>query len=170
MLILVSGMTKADWPDVARIYQEGIDTGNATFALHPPASWAEWRKGKIEGCSLVAREGNQVVGWAALTPYSGRAVYAGVAEVSVYVGAAARGQGVGSALLEALIAASESVGIWTLQAGVFPENEASLRLHYQHGFRLVGVREKLGQMERGTLAGLWRDVLLLERRSRVIGA
>lgn len=170
MLILVSGMTEADWPDVARIYQEGIDTGHATFATQPPASWEKWHQDKIEGCCLVARERGRVVGWAALSPVSGRTVYAGVAEVSIYVDAAARGQGVGSALLEALIAASESVGIWTLQAGVFPENEASLRLHYQHGFRLVGVREKLGQMERGTLAGLWRDVLLLERRSRVIGA
>lgn len=162
-------MTAVDWPAVAAIYQEGIATSQATFAPAPPPGWDEWRKGKINACSLVARDGDAVAGWAALSPTSARAVYAGVAEVSIYVAAAWRGQGVGSCLLTALIAASEAHGIWTLQAGIFPENTASLALHLKYGFRVVGRRERLGKMTVGPLAGQWRDVLLLERRSRVVG-
>jgi L-amino acid N-acyltransferase YncA len=169
MSVIIAAMSAADWVDVSRIYQEGIDTRNATFATAPPASWEAWCKGKINSCSLVARDGNAVVGWAALSPTSSRAVYAGVAEVSVYASSAARGKGVGSLLLERLIQTSEANGIWTLQAGIFPENEASLRLHFKHGFREVGRREKLGRMESGEWAGQWRDVLLLERRSKVVG-
>jgi L-amino acid N-acyltransferase YncA len=169
MAIIITAMTASDWPEVSRIYQEGINTGNATFATAPPASWDAWCKGKINSCSLVARDGNAVVGWAALSPTSGRAVYAGVAEVSVYVGTQAHGKGVGSLLLEKLIQTSEANGIWTLQAGIFPENQASLRLHFKHGFREVGRREKLGRMEFGEQAGKWRDVMLLERRSKVVG-
>lgn len=169
MTITISAMTESDWPAVAAIYQEGIDTGNATFTPAPPASWEEWQRGKLTACSLVARAGEAVVGWAALSPTSTRAVYAGVAEVSVYVAAAARGRGVGAALLQALIAASEAQGIWTLQAGIFPENAASLRLHAAHGFRVVGRRERIGQMTVGAQRGLWRDILLLERRSTVVG-
>jgi phosphinothricin acetyltransferase len=161
-------MTAADWPEVSRIYQEGIDTGNATFAAAPPASWDAWCEGRIISCSLVARDDNVVVGWAALGSTSSRAVYAGVAEVSVYVSSAARRKGVGAILLQELIRSSEANGIWTLQAGIFPENQASLRLHFKHGFRVVGVREKLGRMEFGEWTGKWRDVMLLERRSNVV--
>jgi phosphinothricin acetyltransferase len=169
---IISQMTEADWPEVAAIYREGIDTGNATLAANPPASWADWQRGKINACSLAARNRgapSSVLGWAALSPYSSRPCYAGVAEVSLYVAAAARGQGIGSALMQALIEVSEQNGIWTLQAGIFPENPASLSLHQKHGFRVVGLRIKIGRMESGPRAGEWRDVILLERRSAVAG-
>ena len=171
MPISVSPMTAAHWADVSRIYQDGINTGQATFAIAPPASWDEWCGGKINSCSLVARDEDrhEIVGWAALSPVSSRAVYAGVAEVSVYVGAPVRGQGVGSGLLQELIHLSELNGIWTLQAAIFPENRASLQLHFKHGFRVVGLRKKLGRMELGEFKGEWRDVVLLERRSQIAG-
>ncbi|MBN1888492.1 MAG: N-acetyltransferase [Thermoflexales bacterium] len=175
MTTIISAMQAADWPQVARIYQEGIDTGQATFALHPPASWEEWSQGKINACSLVARvddapfRNGAIAGWAAASPASSRCVYAGIAEVSVYVGASARGRGVGNALLRALIQATEAGGIWTLQAGIFPQNTASLHLHKKHGFRQVGIRERLGKMQHGQYAGQWRDVVLLERRSTLVG-
>ncbi|RIK38377.1 MAG: N-acetyltransferase [Chloroflexi bacterium] len=175
--IQIVAMTADHWPAVAEIYRQGIATGNATFAAAPPASWEVWCAGKINACSLVAlvKQGadaelrERVAGWAALSPTSTRAVYAGVAEVSVYVAAAQQGQGIGDRLLAALIARSEAQGIWTLQAGIFPENHASLRLHAKHGFRQVGLRQWLGKMEYGPRAGEWRDVLLLERRSQVAG-
>lgn len=154
----------ADRDDILRIYREGIADGNATFASGVP-SWERWDAGHVRSCRLVAVGEGEVLGWAALSPYSGRPVYAGVAEVSVYVGKDARGRGVGSALLAALIAASEREGFWTLQAGIFPENAPSLALHIRHGFCVVGRRERLGRMQDGT----WRDVLLLERRSPVTG-
>jgi L-amino acid N-acyltransferase YncA len=171
----ISAITETDWPAVARIYQEGIDTGNATFAAHPPRSWEKWCAHKIDTCSLIARVqpvagvDDWIVGWAALSPVSTRAVYAGVAEVSIYVRADARGQGIGALLLRALIERAEAASIWTLQAGVFPENQASLRLHLQQGFRRVGIREKLGKMAYGPHQGQWRDVVLLERRSKRVG-
>ena len=168
MTFTVREMTAADWPAVAAIYQTGIDTGHATFEAHPPASWDDFRSHKIDGCSLVALSGGAVVGWAALSPVSDRCVYAGVGEVSVYVDPAERGKGIGDALLDALILRSEAEGIWTLQAGIFPENEASVRLHIKHGFRLVGVRERIGKMGFGPRAGEWRDALFLERRSRAV--
>jgi L-amino acid N-acyltransferase YncA len=167
--IAIGPMSSSDWEAVTAIYQEGIDTGMATFEVAPPPSWDVWRTGKIEGCSLVARTVGGVVGWAALSPVSSRRCYVGVAEVSVYVSAAARGAGVGSLLLAALIEAAEAHGVWTLQATIFPENEASLCLHQKHGFRLVGRRERIARMQSGALAGAWRDTLLLERRSRVVG-
>jgi L-amino acid N-acyltransferase YncA len=154
-------MRRRDWPAVAAIYGEGIESGDATFETFVPA-WAEWDAGHLDDHRLVATEGNSIVGWAALSPVSGRCVYAGVAEDSVYVSESARGHGVGSALLRALLADSEAAGIWTIQAGVFPENTASLRLHHGCGFRTVGLRERIGRMN-----GVWRDVLLLERRSRL---
>jgi phosphinothricin acetyltransferase len=169
MMVEIVDMTEADWPAVQAIYQAGIDSGNATFAAAPPAAWEEWRAGKINVCSLVARDGRTALGWAALSPVSSRYVYRGVAEVSIYIAAEARGQGVGSRLLEALILRSEANDIWTLQAGIFPENQASLRLHQAHGFRLLGVREKLGLMTFGPYQNRWRDVAFLERRSRVAG-
>ena len=146
------------------IYLEGIATGNATFEQSAP-EWDEWHAGHLAAARIVARsDGGDVLGWAALSPVSSRCVYAGVAEVSVYVAESARRRGVGRALLERLIADSEAEGIWTLQAGMFPENVASFLLHQDAGFRIVGNRERLGQMN-----GRWRDVLLMERRSEVAG-
>jgi len=129
-------MTPDDWPDVARIYREGIATGHSTFNTDAP-SWEEWNAAHLAHCRLVAEEGGEVLGWAALIAVSDRCVYAGVAEESVYVGERARGRGVGRALLAGLIAASEAHGIWTLQAGIFPENTVSVELHEKLGFRLL---------------------------------
>ena len=153
----------SDWPAVRRIYAEGIATHNATFEQNPP-EWEAWDAGKLAHPRLVGEMDGAIVGWAALSPTSKRAVYRGVTEVSVYVAAVARGQGVGRALLAALTEQSEAAGIWTLQAGIFPENAASVHLHEQAGFRIVGRRQRIGQMH-----GVWRDVLLMERRSRVVG-
>jgi phosphinothricin acetyltransferase len=155
----IAPMLPADWDQVRRIYAEGIETGNATFEVDVPA-WEAWNAAHRADCRLIAREGSRVLGWASISPVSGRCVYGGVGEVSVYVGGDARGRGVGRSLLAALIDESERHGIWTLQAGIFPENEASLRLHRGLGFRDVGRRERIGRM-----GGVWRDVLLLERRS-----
>ena len=167
MSVTISEMTEADWPAVAAIYREGIDTGNATFLKAPPASWQDWKSGKMNACSIVGCEKGRVIGWAALSPVSNRPYYAGVAEVSLYVARIAQGTGLGSQLLRALIDRSEAHGVWTLQAGIFPENPASLHVHRKHGFREVGIREKLGRMEFGPLTGRWRDVILLERRSNL---
>jgi L-amino acid N-acyltransferase YncA len=156
-------MHDEDWEAVQRIYREGIATGDATFETDVP-EWEDWDRGHAGDCRLVARREGQVIGWAALSPVSGRCVYAGVAEVSVYVATEARGQGVGKALLRALTEESERRGFWTLQAGIFPENEASIALHRACGFRIVGHRERLGQMY-----SVWRDVVLMERRSKVVG-
>ncbi|SPE40287.1 GCN5-related N-acetyltransferase [Candidatus Sulfopaludibacter sp. SbA3] len=152
-------MQQSDWPEVRAIYLEGIATGNATFQKTAP-DWQEWDSGHLAHSRLVARQDGKVLGWAALSRVSARPVYAGVAEVSVYVAARARGQGVGRLLLAGLVTESEQHGIWTLQAGIFPENEASVALHQAAGFRVVGVRERLGCMD-----GIWRDVVLMERRS-----
>jgi phosphinothricin acetyltransferase len=148
---------------VRAIYLEGVATGHATFETGAP-EWAVWDEKHRPDCRLVAKADNRVIGWAALSPVSSRQVYAGVAEVTIYVGDAARGQGVGWALMKALIEASERAGIWTLQAGIFPENVASLALHKACGFREVGYRERIGQMN-----GIWRNTVMLERRSRVVG-
>ncbi len=149
-----------DWPELARIYAEGLASGDASFETDVP-DWAAWNEAHLAAPRLVAREPAGVAGWAALVPVSRRSVYRGVAEVSVYVASRARGRGVGRALLEELVERSERAGVWTLQAMVFPENEPSLRLHRACGFRVVGVRERLGRLH-----GRWRDVLLLERRSQ----
>lgn len=162
--VAVEPMQPTDWPAVAAIYREGIATGDATFETAVP-TWEVWQEDHLPIGRFVARQNEQVVGWAALSPVSSRCVYEGVAEVSVYVTAAARGCGVGTALLQALVIASEAEGIWTLQAGIFPENEASIALHRGCGFRVVGRRERLGK-----LADTWRDVLLLERRSQLVGS
>jgi phosphinothricin acetyltransferase len=156
-------MTASDWPQVKAIYDSGIATGNATFQTSAPG-WEEWDNAHVKTCRLVAVENSQVIGWAALTAVSSRCVYAGVGEVSVYIHPDARGKNVGTQLLQALITASEANGFWTLQAGIFPENAVSVKIHEKCGFRLVGRREKIGQMN-----GLWRDTLLLERRSPVTG-
>jgi L-amino acid N-acyltransferase YncA len=156
-------MNSAHWDDVGSIYQEGIDTGLATFETEAP-SWEEWDASHLQKCRLVAVEDNAVLGWAALSPVSDRCALEGVAEVSVYIAASARGRGVGKATLRELISESEKAGIWTLQAGLFAENEASLAIHESCGFREVGVRRRLGRLN-----GVWRDVLLLERRSEIVG-
>ena len=158
----VEPLRREHWDAVQRIYLEGIATGNATFQTTAP-EWEQWDHGHLPACRLVALEGDRVVGWAALSPVSSRCVYGGVAEVSIYVEEKARGAGVGKRLLTALIDASEAAGLWTLQAGIFPENTASVELHRKCGFRLVGVREKMGKMN-----GRWRDVCLMERRSAVV--
>lgn len=146
------------------IYEAGIATGNATFQTEAP-SWESWDASHLGTCRFVARTTGVVVGWAALSPVSARPVYAGVCEVSVYVAPEARGKGVGRALLDALVRCSEADGRWTLQAGVFPQNEGSVALHLRAGFRVLGRRERVGRLN-----GTWRDVLLLERRSAVVGA
>lgn len=153
----------ADWPRAAEIYRAGIETGQATFETRVP-SWAEWDAAHLACCRLAARDGERLLGWAALSPVSRRACYGGVAEVSIYVATDERGRGVGGALLQALILASEAQGIWTLQGSTFPENEASLRLQESYGFRIVGRRERIAQMN-----GMWRDTVLTERRSSRAG-
>ena len=155
----VRGLRPGDWPEVARIYGDGIETGDATFETEVPP-WEAWDAAHLPEHRLVAERDGAVLAWAALTPVSDRCCYAGVADVSIYVAPEARGRGVGRELLERLVADSEAGGIWTLQAGIFPENLASVALHRRCGFRVVGRRERLGQ-----LRGEWRDVLLLERRS-----
>ena len=153
-----------DWPAVKTIYEQGIATGNATFESRAP-EWEAWDAAHRPDCRFVADDqAGPVCGWAALTPASGRCVYAGVAEVSVYIAEACRGMGIGRLLLSALVEASEQVGLWTLQAGIFPENTGSLALHERAGFRLIGRREHIGQMH-----GQWRDTVLLERRSTAVG-
>ncbi|HJR05919.1 MAG TPA: GNAT family N-acetyltransferase [Pyrinomonadaceae bacterium] len=163
MNYILDDLKATDWEQVRAIYLEGIATGVATFETDAP-EWERWDAGHLRKMRLVAREGDVILGWAALSRVSDRCVYGGVAEVSVYVGEKGRGRGVGRALLEALIEASERNGIWTLQAGVFPENEASVKLHLRCGFREVGRRERIGRLN-----GTWRDTLLLERRSRSVG-
>lgn len=150
-----------DWPEAVRIYEEGMLTGDATFETQLP-SWEAWDAGHLAEHRLVVTLDDEVVGWAALSSYSDRECYRGVAEESIYIAARVRGLGFGRQLLGALIASTEAAGIWTLQAGIFPENEASIALHVALGFRVVGVRERLGRSR-----GVWRDVVLLERRSEM---
>ena len=151
-------LDESDWPAVATIYAEGIATGNATFEVDVP-TWERWDAAH-PSLRLVAESDGAVLGWAALSPYSDRRCYRGVAEESVYVAASARGRGVGRALLGELIDRAEAEGYWTLLAGVFPENDSSLALHLALGFRVVGIHEKLGDLD-----GVFRDVVWLERRS-----
>ena len=163
MEIVFRSMTADDWTSVAEIYRQGIETGNATFQQEIP-TWDGWNSEHIKSCRIVALIENEIVGWAALTAVSGRCVYAGVAEVSVYVANKYRGQKIGTKLLDKLIFESENEKLWTLQAGIFPENFASIKIHEELGFRKIGHREKIGKMD-----GIWRDTILLERRSKVIG-
>lgn len=160
--MIVRDLRPDDWPSVRAIYEDGIRSG-ATFESKAP-SWEAWDAAHPE-LRLVAERDGAIVGWAALSPYSARHCYRGVGDVSVYVGETARGAGVGRLLLEELVERSEQAGYWTLNAGLFPENEASLRLHEACGFRLIGVRERLGELD-----GVWRDTIWLERRSDVVGA
>jgi L-amino acid N-acyltransferase YncA len=150
------------WPAVKAIYEGGLATGNASFQTSAPG-WEEWDAAHLRHSRLIAINGDSILGWAALTPVSDRCVYAGVAEVSIYIDNNSRGQGIGKALLQALISESEKNGLWTLQAGIFPEKTPSLQLHAKAGFRTIGTREKIGQMN-----GVWRDTVLLERRSKTV--
>lgn len=157
----IKEMTEADWPEVSRIYREGMDTNLATFQSECP-TWDEWNSSHLKDCRLViTEEGSKVVGWAALTAVSGRCVYSGVAEVSIYVAQSHRGRGVGKAFLLELIHTSERGGFWTLQSGIMQENTASIRLHESCGFRMVGYREKIGRDRFGN----WRNTVLMEKRS-----
>ncbi len=162
--IRIEPMRRDDWPAVRGIYLEGIATGNATFEQTAP-DWEKWDAGHLPGLRIVARSDGEVWGWAALSAVSSRCVYQGVAEVSIYIAERARGRGVGRLLMSRLVADSQAAGLWTLQAGIFPENFASIALHKSAGFRVVGQRERLGKMN-----GRWRDVVLMERRSAVAGA
>jgi len=158
----IRNLLAEDWDQVKKIYQQGMDTCNATFQSSAP-SWEDWDQSHLKSCRIVMDEDRKIIGWAALTPISSRCVYAGVAEVSVYVDPAHSGKGIGLALLNELVRQSEKEGIWTLQAGIFPENTASLRIHEKAGFRTLGIREKIGKQN-----GIWRDTALLERRSSII--
>lgn len=163
MNFTIEKMMPADWPQVRTIYLSGIGTGHASFEVDAP-TWEIWDAKHLADLRFIARSNGAICGWAALSPVSQRRVYAGVAELSVYVAPDSQRRGIGHALLTAIIAASEQGGIWTLQSGVFPENAASIRLHLKCGFREVGRRERLGKRD-----GVWRDSLLLERRSNVAG-
>jgi L-amino acid N-acyltransferase YncA len=162
--VVIEAMGAGDWGAVRAVYLEGIATGDATFETEAP-SWETWDAAHLRFARLVAREGEDVIGWAALSPVSQRKTYLGVAEVSVYIAAHSRGKGVGRALLERLIQESEQNGIWTLQASVFPENAATLALHKRCGFREVGRRERISKLN-----ATWRDTIQLERRSEIVGA
>jgi phosphinothricin acetyltransferase len=163
MDIELRSLKKEDWSSVAELYKQGIETGNATFQKDIP-TWDAWDSGHLKTCRIVATLGDEIIGWAALNKVSGRFVYAGVAEVSVYVASQYKGQKTGTKLLKSLISESESEGYWTLQAVIFPENIASLKLHKNLDFRKVGFREKIGKMN-----NVWRDTILLERRSKIVG-
>ena len=163
MNIEFTPMHPTDWKTVATIYKLGIDTGQATFQLEVP-DWESWDKGHLQICRILAKSGNEIAGWAALSPISSRAVYRGVTEVSIYISPDFRGKKIGKKLLAKLIEDSEANGIWTLQASIFPENKASLKIHQDLGFRQVGYREKIGAMN-----GIWRDTILVERRSNLTG-
>jgi len=167
-IILIRDMKPADWPAVSEIYVEGIETGAATFESSPPRFWEEWTEQRVSNSLLVSETSQTVTGWA-LSPVTSRCVYAGVAEVSIYVAKSQRGKGVGGVLMAALVARSEELGFWTLQSQVFTNNQATVDLHLGHGFRQVGLREKIGKMTYGPYAGQWRDTLFFERRSVVVG-
>ena len=162
-ICIIETMGTEDWESVREIYEGGIATGNATVETEAPP-WEQWNSNHRTDCRLVAKDGGRVVGWAALSPVSSRSAYSGVAEVSVYVARHFRGKGAGMLLLGALISASESAGVWTLQASILVENEASIALHAASGFRTVGTRERIGRLN-----GRWRDTMLMERRSTVAG-
>jgi L-amino acid N-acyltransferase YncA len=168
MEYMIDKMKPEDWQQVRSIYLEGIGTGNSTFEADAP-DWDNWNIAHLQEHRLVAKEGNTILAWTALSPVSNRCVYSGVAELSLYVATDHRGKGIGSVLLKAIIDSTEKAGLWTLQGGIFPENTSSLRLVKKHGFKEIGIREKIGKMTYGSLAGTWRDVVLVERRSTVTG-
>ncbi|MCB0559667.1 MAG: N-acetyltransferase [Phaeodactylibacter sp.] len=159
MPTMIRPLSPADWPAVRAIYESGIATSLATFETEAP-EWEEWNSKHHPFARLVAESGGQVLGWVALSPVSARWVYRGVAELSIYIAEGRRGQGIGQLLIGHAISESEAHHIWTLQASIFPENKASVHLHQKAGFRIVGIRKRIGQLH-----GVWRDVVLLERRS-----
>jgi phosphinothricin acetyltransferase len=165
---IIDPMNPSDWEQVRAIYVEGIKNGNSTFEIDVP-NWEKWDATHLQKPRFVAREQGNILGFISLAPVSSRAVYAGVAEVSLYVGSLYRKQGIGSALMSSLIAASEKAGIWTLQGSIFPENVANIALVKKHGFREIGRREKIAKMTYGDLKGTWRDTVSVERRSKVVG-
>jgi len=165
--VRIRKMTRPDWPVVREIFAEGIESGNATFEPAAP-EWEQFDASKLQDHRLVAEADGRILGWAAVSAISSRAAYAGVVEHSIYVAGEARGLGVGKALLRALIKSTEEAGIWTIQASVFPENEASLRLHVVEGFTIVGRRNRIARMPLGPLAGQWRDTIMIERRSATV--
>lgn len=167
-MVDVVPLSPRHWPEVERIYRAGIAGGHATFESEPP-TWEAFDGGRLAAHRYVAvGDGGDVLGWVAGSAVSDRCVYAGVVEHSVYVDPAAQGLGVGRSLLDTFVASTEAAGIWTVQSGIFPENAASLALHAAAGFRVVGVRERLGRMSYGPQAGQWRDVVLVERRSPLV--
>lgn len=159
----IKTITQDHFSEVAEIYRQGLATGMATFQNEVP-SWEEWDRAHLAFCRMAASKNNKILGWAALTPASGRSVYAGVAEVSIYLAEGERGKGIGTLLLNALIEQSEANGIWTLQSGIFSENKGSIRLHEKCGFRQVGYRERIAKKN-----GIWKDTVLMERRSKITG-
>lgn len=161
--IILRPMLAADWPSVAKIYEEGIATGIATFETKVP-TFKDWDNAHMANCRFVAKSGAMTLGWAALSPVSSRCVYGGVAEVSIYIGKKSRGKGIGRLLLEHLITSSEKEGIWTLQSGIFPSNIGSIKVHKAVGFRRIGKRKRIGKLN-----GHWIDNILFERRSTVVG-
>ncbi|KQC30305.1 GNAT family N-acetyltransferase [Flagellimonas eckloniae] len=161
----VREMKASDWDEVSKIYAEGVSTGFATFEQNIP-NFEDWDAAHLQQCRLIAEEDGKVLGWAALSPVSSRCVYGGVGEVSVYIASNSRGKGIGRSLLEQLILESEKAGLWTIQSGIFPENQASIELHKKVGFRFIGKRERIGK----TNDGVWKDNLLFEKRSKTIGA
>lgn len=163
-MIVIKPMEQGHWNVVSEIYNEGIDTGIATFETQVP-TYKDWDKAHLKSCRIVALDKTTVIGWAALSPVSGRCVYGGVGEVSVYISRTSRGTGVGKLLMKHLIYESEKEGLWTLQSGIFPENKASIKLHEKVGFRYIGKRERVGRTSQGT----WKDNLLFERRSKLVG-
>lgn len=162
MKTVIAEMLATDWPEVERIYLEGVATGQATFETQSPG-WESWDAGHLQACRLVVSKGGKIAGWAALSPVSKREVYKGVAEVSIYIGDAFRGQGIGKALFARLVDEAEKHGLWTLQSSVFRENKATMALHRKMGFREIGFREKIAKHN-----GVWRDTVLLERRSKAV--
>ena len=163
--IQVRPLNPKDWPAVAEIYRQGIESGNATFETEVP-DWESWNAARSPDCRIVAEAGGEVIGFAALSPVSGRCVYGGVREAMIYIAERAPGRGVGGTLLGRLVAESEASGVWTLQAGIFPENASSIRIFEKAGFEILGTHRRLGRFHDGR----WRDVVLMERRSRVVGA
>ena len=161
--ILIEEMKDTDWEYVKSIFQEGIDTGNATFQTETP-TWEEWDKGHTEACRFVARLADEIIGWVALSPISSREAFRGVAEVSIYLSKNAAGKGIGSKLLSHLIQESEKSGFWTIQSMIFPENIGSIKLHHKHGFQETGTHQRMGKLN-----GVWRDVVRLEYRSEAVG-
>lgn len=160
----IDEMMNSDWKQVSKIYLEGIKTGKATFQTEVP-TYEDWNNGHIKSCRVVARLGNDILGWGALSPTSSRCVYQGVAEVSIYIGENHRGKGLGEILLKSLIKSSEDNGFWTLQSGIIRENISSIKLHEKCGFRKIGIREKVAKINNGK----WHDVIFMERRSKIVG-